>query len=175
MFILDREGIAETALPVDALAAHLRLPEGWDAVPGQRARLAMRMRAGIAEVEARVGKALLVREFAVEGVARAARVAVPLAPLVAIEAVRLDGRAAAPVEVVAESHATVLVLPGAPVDARLRVEMRAGYGAAWEDSPASLREAALATAGALDAGEETPPLVDRLLAPWRRVRLGMTT
>ncbi|MBM2576816.1 hypothetical protein JQC91_10925 [Jannaschia sp. Os4] len=177
MMILEREGIAEADLPVAALAAHMRMPEGWSDVPGQGARLVQRLRAAISAVEARVGKALILREFHAEGDVCAARVALSLAPVVEVTAVEADGRAVASFGVERDVHRVVVMLPRAPVaPARLAVTLRAGFGT-WDEVPAALQEAVMRAAEAMDLGETSvlPGAVSALLAPWRAVRLGAGT
>ena len=173
MMIVDRAALLDGDLPLAALAAHMRLPEGWDAVPGQAERLRSRMEAAVLEVEGRVGKALVLRDFALSGEALGERVTVPLAPVASVEAVEADGMAVTGFGVEREAHRAVLTIPGARRGARIVVRLRAGWGA-WADAPAPLREAVLRRAEDLDlgaaAGLATP--IRALLAPWRPVRLG---
>ena len=169
MMIVERAAVEATDLPLDALAARMRLSDGWAAVPGQLARLEARLRAALDGVEARTGKALVLRSFTLEGPA-AERVSLPLAPCVSVEALSVDGTAVAAYGVERDLHRTVLVLPR--YAGRLRVEMRAGF-ASWDAVPGALSEAVLIYAEALDAGATAlPDGVAALIAPHRPVRVG---
>ena len=173
MMIVDRAALQDSDLPMAALAAHMRLPEGWDAVPGQVERLRSRMAAAVLEVEGRVGKSLVLRTFTLSGEALDARVTVPLAPIASVEAVQVDGASVTGFGVEREAHRAVLVLPGVARGAKVVAQVRAGWGT-WADAPAPLCEAVLRRAEDLDLGAAAglATSIRALLAPWRPVRLG---
>lgn len=176
LMVLETEALADGALPVQQLAANMRLADGYAAVPGQEERLRLRLRAAIGAIERRLGRVLIDREVVLTGSGGSDRIAVPVRPVNSLVLVEEIG--AGPWSAVAgarlEEDATgvALVLPGAPSDAsRLRVVVRAGYGA-WDDVPSELGQAVLGWAEALDLGEPVPAEVERLLGPWRLLRLG---
>lgn len=177
MMVQGSEEIAEGALPVADLASALRLPDGYETVPGQMARLQARLRAAIETVEARSGKILLARTVTLTGSATGGgRAALPVAPVAEVvaasmrhgpESIALGGAYVEP-----QVHRPVLVL-GRDVRAgtTLTVTIAAGYST-WEQVPAPLREAVLILAGGLDSGEDVAGAVDTLIAPYRLRRIG---
>jgi hypothetical protein len=175
--VLETEALPEAALPVDALAAQLRLPDGWDTVPGQRDRLIARLRAAVVALERRLGLVTVTRavtQIASGGAARVPLAVGPAVELVSVERVRggqvtgIEG-----VRLEEETPGAVLVLPSAPAaDARLRIVLRAGFGA-WADVPAPLAQAALLEAETLETGEPHAAPVAALIGPWRSRRLGV--
>lgn len=179
MTVMDSQGIADEMLPVEDLAAQMRLADGYDDVPGLSARLRLRLRAAIGTVERRLGKALIGREFVLSGIAGGGRrVVLPIAPVDAVVSVSVTRGGVS----VALGGASVTPGPVHPVavlrqDVRegegLRITVRAGFGP-WTAVPSDLQQAVLLTAEALDAGEghglgET---AQALLAPFRTVRIG---
>lgn len=63
MMLVEETFVPEEALPVDALKRHMRLGTGFDADADEDALLASFLRAAMAAIEARTGKALLQRSF----------------------------------------------------------------------------------------------------------------
>jgi hypothetical protein len=174
--VLEAEALAEAALPVAALAAQMRLPDGWDTVPGQRDRLVARLRAAIVGLERKLAMVTVAREVTLTGPGGAERVAMPIWPdvsIVSVEAVTEGvATAIAGARIEEDGPRTKLVLPRAPSEAaRLRVVVRAGFGA-WEDVPAPLAQAALMEAEALETGERQAAPVAALIGPWRAMRIG---
>jgi uncharacterized phiE125 gp8 family phage protein len=182
MRVQERDGIAEGALPLEEFAARLRLPDGWDAVTGQRARLAGQLRAAIESVEGRTGKVLLARRVVVAGRGTGApEVVLPVAPVGAVTGVEEDvGGAWTTVDatgarIVADLHAPRLVLPVVPPAGRaLRLELTAGW-ADWAAVPAALRAAVLTLAEAMERADLGGVMAEvrALTGGWRRVRLGV--
>jgi uncharacterized phiE125 gp8 family phage protein len=184
MRVLERDGVAEAALPVEELAGRLRLPDGWDVVPGQRARLVAQLRAAIEVVETRAGKALLRRGIVVGGRATgSAGLALPVAPVASVtslevadgggwEAVDLAGSRLLP-----DLHRPVLELASAPSSGRLlRASLVAGW-ADWAEVPPALRAAVLLLAEAMERGEMMGVMAElrALLGTWRQRRIGAAT
>lgn len=150
-----------SALPQAAFRAHLRLPEG--AAPGphdvaEAAGLERALRAALAAIEARTGKALISRAFELrlngwrgEGCAQV----LPLAPVIAVTAFGLRDAAGVMVAVQAgrwrleqDLHYPRLVaarylLPTIPTGGRAEVVFEAGFGPDWADLPADLQQAVL--------------------------------
>ncbi|UWQ16990.1 hypothetical protein [Jannaschia sp. M317] len=178
LMVHETEALADGVLPVAELAAQMRLPEGYAAVPGQDARLQLRLRAAITFLERRLGRILLARDVVLAGVVNATRVTLPVAPVSAIVSVQelrpdapvmLDG---ARLEVTGQG--ADLILPGSRIPGGpLRVTVLAGW-ADWDAVPGALAQAVLSTAEALDEGSGPilTQAVEALIAPWKSVRLG---
>ncbi|WP_045319901.1 head-tail connector protein, partial [Limimaricola cinnabarinus] len=66
MRLIETGVVPETSLPVEGLRAHLRLGTGFAETGLQDTGLAGFLRAAIAAIEARTGKVLLARGFALE-------------------------------------------------------------------------------------------------------------
>lgn len=177
MMVQGSEEIAEVALPVADLVAALRLPDGYETVPGQMARLQARLRAAVETVEARSGKILLARQVTLTGGATGSgREALPVAPIAEVVSATMrqgpDDVALPDARLEPQGHRPVLVL-GRHVRAgtALKVTVEAGYSA-WAQVPAPLREAVLTFARGLDGGEDVAGTVDALIAPYRLRRIG---
>ncbi|MEL6587054.1 MAG: hypothetical protein AAFY65_04825 [Pseudomonadota bacterium] len=177
--VLESEGIANGNLPVAQLAAQMRLPDGYETVPGQSARLQQRLRAAIVSLERRIAKALLRRDFVLGGpVKGGGEVFLPLAPVWGVSRVELldagGGETLPNAEISGGQMAPCLSFGRAlSQGAYVRITADAGWGT-WDDVPEPLAEAALLMAEALDTGEgpAVNEVVDGLVAPWRLRRLG---
>ena len=143
------------ALPVAELADHLRLGRGFADDGTQNALLEALLRASMAAIEARIGRALLERGFEWELSRWISddRQGLPVGPVSAITSV---------VMVAADGGETVVDaadyrlhrdlyrpelraarLPAVPHDGYVRIRFTAGFGAAWSDVPADLQQAVL--------------------------------
>lgn len=146
------------ALPVRGFAEHLRLGTGFADDGSQDAILELYLRAAIAAIEARVGRALLQRTFSlvVSCWRDPSSLALPIGPVRAIEALTLvepDGsEAVADAETwsaIRDSQRPRLVgrfgrsLPKIPRAGHAEVRFSAGYGESWDEVPADLRQAVL--------------------------------
>ncbi|MFO6463674.1 hypothetical protein ACK8OR_04715 [Jannaschia sp. KMU-145] len=178
MTILETEAIADGALPIAQLAAHLRLPEGYGVEADPTRRLALSLLAAIAEIEARLGKILIAREVRVAGVAEGGRIALPLAPVLEVLRAERDGpEGPIPVavgEVASEPHWSVVALADpVPEGGVVRLRIRAGYGG-WDAVPVGVAQAVILLAAASDG--DVPAGVNAhvasLIAPMRERRLG---
>lgn len=182
------------ALPLEAFAAHLRLAEGFEAIPGQAERLENCLRGSIAALEARVGKALITRSFALR-VTRwtsADSLTIPMAPVASIEAVKVvrgggleDVLPENSYSVQPDMHRPRLVsragaFPMLSGDASVEVTAAMGYGPSWDDVPAALQQAVMILAEVFfeegltraAAGHELPCGVCLLVEPFREIRIG---
>lgn len=179
MTVIDSEGIADEMLPVEQLAAQMRLADGYDDVPGLSARLRLRLRAAIGTVERQLGKALIGREFTFSGTAGGGRkVVLPMAPVNSVVSVSVTRNGASiplgKALVAPYAVRPVVTLEQAVAEGEwLRITVVAGYGP-WSAVPDDLQQAVLLTAEALDAGEGNGlgEAAQALLAPFRNVRLG---
>ncbi|TNC73408.1 head-tail connector protein [Rubellimicrobium roseum] len=193
MNLVELTEAPDSALPVARLREHLRLGTGFSDDDVQDALLAGFLRAAIATIEGRTGKALLTRRFALTLSAWRAsdRQPLPVGPATALHEVALLGAEGVEVPVpltflrlLGDGSRTSLAalgsLPAIPQGGAARVTFDAGFGPAWEDVPADLAQAVLMLAAhyheyrhetALGAGC-MPFGVTALIDRWRPVRLG---
>lgn len=192
MMLTEVTEVPQAALPVQIFKDHLRLGTGFADDGVQDGLVESHLRAAMAAIEARIGKALLARQFKlVLGDWRdAAAQALPVAPVSAVASVTLVDAAGgtqvvapARYRVQADRHRPRLVgvgmaLPMVPVDGQVEIVFTAGFGAGWAAVPADLAQAVLLLAaqfyetrheGAGGAG--LPGAVQALIASWRNVRV----
>ncbi len=144
------------AVPVRAFAEHLRLGIGFADDGSQDAVLELYLRSAMAAIEARLGRALLAREFSwtVTRWREEASQGLPIAPVRSVETVTLIDADGTETEVepdrwsvLRDSQRPRLVgrfgrsLPKIPRGGQAEVRFTAGFGDGWEDVPADLRQA----------------------------------
>ena len=200
MILTELGAVAPAALPLEPFRAHLRLPEvaGSEATPGAGAEaegLEAALRAALAAIEARTGKALLARDFRLtlshwQGGAVQVLPLAPVGAVVSLAVLDRDGGASVvdPVRygLEADAHRPRLVargalLPSIPRGGRVEIVFTAGFGAEWGDLPPDLARAVLMLAAHyweerhLGAGHGTGGLVPfgvaTLIERWRIVRV----
>lgn len=193
MMLVEQTTVPGTALPVADFKDHLRLGTGFADDGVQDEMLETYLRAAIASVEARTGKALLTRSFSWTLTAwrDLARQVLPLAPVSAITGLSIVDRLGAeevidPARYVLEADmhrpalvAAALTLPVIPVGGSAVIAFDAGFGSAWSDLPADLAQGVFILAAHLyetrgsgaGAEVELPPAVQMLIGRWRNVRL----
>lgn len=191
MMLTELTAVPGAALPVAELRDHLRMGSGFALPEGQEALLESHLRAAIAAIEGRIAKALIRRRFRWVVACWRDPVALPLAPVAEVHGVTLvDASGAAVVlpaarwRLVADMHRPRLAgrggaLPAVPAEGRAEVEFDAGFGAAWGDVPADLRQAVLLLAAEFyehrhddgSSGGGLPPAVAALIERWRQVRI----
>lgn len=192
--VLEETGAVPGAvLPVAALADHLRLGTAFAGDVLLAGLLESHLRAAMAAVEGRTGKALIARGFRlVLSVWRGdGAQALPVAPVSTLGEVALvDGTGertvleAARFRLERDAHRPKLVavsgaLPSIPAGGRVEIAFVAGFGGGWADVPADLRQAVMLLAAQFhetrhDAGDGVaglPLSVQALLERWRTVRL----
>ncbi|MBC7157969.1 MAG: hypothetical protein H5U20_10725 [Rhodobacteraceae bacterium] len=193
MRLIEETSVPDTALPLEGFRDHLRLGSGFGPETLQDGLLASYLRAGLAAVEARTGKALLARVFTweVEAWRDGSGVALPVAPVTAVQAMVLADAAGAEAVVdparyrlVPDTHrprlaATGACLPAIPAGGVAAITFEAGFGADWAALPADLAQAVLLLAadyyetrhegGA--SGAALPFGVAALVERWRNVRV----
>lgn len=157
MMLVEETSVAAAVLPLAAFKEHLRLGTGFSDDAVQDAVLEGFLRAALAAIEARTGKALLHRDFSWNlTVWRDARgQALPVAPVQGIVEVVLTDRLGetevvdpALYRLVADEQRPRLMpsgfmLPSVPLGGTVEVSFTAGYAAAWSDLPADLAQAVL--------------------------------
>lgn len=190
MMMVELTAVPSTALPVAALAEHLRLARGFSDDGSQDATLERCLRAAYAAIEARTGKVLFARRFLLTllGWQSLGAHVLPVAPIGQIDALRLISRAGS--ETVVEPtryrlqpdlHRPVVVADGArlpvpPQAGSIEVEFTAGFSPDWVGIPADLQQAVLMLAAQFWAQEGAPDqgipfAVSVLLEPYRAVRM----
>lgn len=190
MDLIETSSVDDGDLPVAAFRAHLRLGAGFADEATGDALLLQYLRAAIAMIEARTGKALMARSFRLTLPCWrwADAQALPVAPVAAITSVTLRDVTGTPTVVsperyrlVADRHrpqlaATGSVLPMVPTHGSVDIEFNAGFGALWDAVPDDLRQAVMLLAAQFyenraDGAGGLPGAVTGLLSRWTSIRL----
>ncbi|RCW85781.1 head-tail connector protein [Paracoccus lutimaris] len=194
MMLVEVTAPALEALPVAGLRDHLRLGTGFEMAgdAAETAALAGFLRAAMATIEARTGKALLVRQFRLrlEEWRDPMGQPLPLAPVAAIERVEIDDGAGnltlvdpASYRLQPDMQRPVLApvgafLPQIPCGGHVTITFRAGFGPQWSDVPADLAQAVLMLAAryhedrSFEGTQSAIPFgVSALIERWRSVRV----
>lgn len=191
--LVEQGAVPLAALPVAQFRDHLRLGTGFPEEGMQDGLLESYLRAAIAAVEGRIGKALVTRRFLWELSAWSGRFpqALPLAPVSAVVEVALvdaaGGRsvlAPSSWRLRRDAHRPKLepvtgVFPAIPSGGRAEVIFDAGFGPHWGAVPADLSQAVLLLAAEFyerrhegtEGWTALPVLVQTLIARWRTVRV----
>ena len=193
--LIEENDVPVTALPIAALKTHLRLGTGFATDSVQGDVLEGFLRAAMAAVEARTGKALIARNFTWRLVAWRSMTAqpIPVAPVATLtEMARIYGDDNE--EVIPDSayrlerdlHVPRVlprasILPTIPMGGAMRLRFTAGFGPHWTDVPADLAQAVMLLAahyyeyrGETGFGEGCMPFgVTTLLARYRNLRMTM--
>jgi len=192
MMLIEQTTVPGAALPVQGLKDHLRLGTGFTDDGMQDALIETYLRAAMAAIEGRIGKALIARRFllTLQDWRDQAEQALPVAPVSAVVSVTLVNGAGVPGVVAASRYRLVpdmhrpklaaagILLPSVPAEGRIEVVFDAGFGTAWAQVPADLAQAVLLLAAQfyerrLDGGAVTglPFAVQALIERWRTVRI----
>ena len=180
-------------LPLQAMRDHLRLGTGFAEDGLQDGLIEAYLRAAIAVIEGRTGKALLQRVFrwVLDDWRDPAAQALPMAPVRSIASVTLRDAAggttvldAGIYRVIADLHRPRLaptgqLLPSVPGGGQVEVVFTAGFGTVWSDVPADLRQAVLMLAADLYERRDEMGLREQglpfailsLIERWRTVRV----
>lgn len=195
MILTEVSAPSVAALPVRAFAEHLRLGRGFADDGSLDAALEVYLRAAIAAIEARIGQALIAREFiwSITRWREETSQPLPIGPVRSVDGVALYDGEELPVEldtatwsVVRDSQRPRLVgrfgrsLPRIPRSGRAEVRFTAGFSTEWQGVPADLRQATFLLAAhffdnrsAGDAAPGTMPFsVLVLLESYRAIRIG---
>lgn len=193
MTLIEQNPVPAANLPVAELKAHLRLGTGFTDDGTQDGLAESYLRAALAAIEGRIGKALIERIFSwgIDAWRATDEQALPLAPVSAITSlVLLDAEGAetmvdpARYRLVRDDQrpriaSAGLALPAIPTGGEAWITFQAGFGPAWVDVPPDLRQAVLLLAAEYyetrhDAGtiRGTMPFgVLALIERWRTVRV----
>lgn len=190
MMMVELTSVPSSALPMDALSDHLRLSSGFADDDSQDTHLEGCLRSAMAAIEARIGKVLLRRQFALTMVAWQNPVShrLPVAPVASVDSIRLIARDGT--ETVVDNTRYTLspdahcpriqtitgTLPRPPQGGTIEVIFTAGYHPDWSRVPADLQHALLVLAAEfydLESAEsqQMSGHVLALLEPYRRIRL----
>lgn len=197
MYLIEESQIPDAALPVARLRDHLRLGSGFVEDGLQDGLLGGFLRAAIAAVEARTGKALLVRDFlcSLHRWRDVTGQVLPIAPVQTVTQITLvDAFGAGSVVsanryvLVADGEAPKLApvgacLPSIPEHGSAELRFEAGMAGVFGDLPADMAQAVmLLAAHYYEYRDETalgqgcmPFGVTSLIARYRPVRLGFGT
>jgi uncharacterized phiE125 gp8 family phage protein len=190
MMMVELTSVPSAVLPVSDLADHLRLARGFADDGSQDSQLESCLRAAASAIEARIGKALFERRFALTLVhwhKEDAHV-LPIAPVRAIDSITLVSRAGAETLLAtelytlrADQHRPAIVATGSKLPTpgqrgTIEVEFTAGFAAEWAGIPADLQQAMLILAGEywgqnMDPEMGIPFSASVLLEPHRALRL----
>lgn len=192
MILTEVTTIPLAALPVQGLKDQLRLGSGFADAGMQDGLIGAYLRAAIAAIEGRIGKALIARRFnwRIEDWRSQSEQALPVAPVTEIVSVTLYDANGGATVLASDSYALVpdthrpklvargLLLPGALQDGRIEIQLDAGFGAAWGDVPPDLQQAVLLLAAGyyesrhdIGAAAGLPQAVQVLIERWRTVRV----
>ncbi|MCE2739181.1 MAG: head-tail connector protein [Rhodobacter sp.] len=185
--------VAVASLPIQAMRDHLRLGTGFAEEGLQDGLIEAYLRAALAVIEGRTGKALLQRVFrwVLDDWRDPAGQALPLAPVQSVVSVTLtDGAGGSTVldaglyRLIADLHRPRLaptgqLLPSVPGGGQAEVVFTAGFGTLWTDVPPDLRQAVLMLAADLYERRDEMGLREQglpfailsLIERWRTVRL----
>ncbi len=196
MMLVEETQVSEAALPVQALKDHLLLGSGFTEGDLQDPVLVSFLRAALAAIEGRTGKALISRGFlmTLEAWTSAEGQRLPVAPVQSITEVALvDAFGAATVVDPAAYRLQkdafdprlkpfAMYLPNVPAGGAVEVRFDAGYGATFDAVPEDMKQAVLMLAAhyyeyrsdtALSQGC-MPFGVTSLIARYRPVRVGLS-
>jgi uncharacterized phiE125 gp8 family phage protein len=193
MILSEQSSVPVAALPVQEMKNHLRLGTGFADDGTQDQLVESYLRAALAVIEGRIGKALIARRFlwTLEDWRWAGEQALPLAPVSGIVSVTLRDVAGAPTLVAADRYRLVqdthrpkiaavgAVLPAVPAHGRVDVVFDAGFGAGWAEVPKDLLQAwMLLCADYYERRHDVdgrmaglPFAVQALIERWRTVRV----
>ncbi len=189
MMMVETSSVSSALLPVTELTDHLRLSSGFADDGSQDAQLESCLRASLAAIEARIGKALFQRGFTWQlgGWQSQTAQVLPVAPVQAITSIKLVSRGGVETVLDAETYSlrkdshrpaieAVGALPNPTRGGSVEIEMTAGFGIDWHGIPADLRQAVLIQAadlyeaqGTTDAGIAIGVAV--LIEPYRPIRM----
>ncbi|WP_323764898.1 head-tail connector protein [Marinovum sp.] len=194
MMLVEETNVPLAALPVEQFKAHLRLGSGFTGATVQDAVLESFLRAAMAAIEARTGKALILRAFTytLERWRDPAVQSLPVAPVAAVSAVTITDAGSTSEVVdpgdyrliadgqVPQLRATGSCLPTIPTGGTVAVVFSAGYAPDWAGLPADLSQAVmLLAAHYYEYRDETtlgqgcmPFGVTSLIERYRRLRAG---
>ncbi|WP_037227429.1 head-tail connector protein [Roseobacter sp. GAI101] len=195
MMLIEETSVPDAALPVDAFKGHLRLGTGFDTDTLQDEVLVSFLRAALAAIEARTGKALIRRNFSWSLMAwrTPEGQGLPVAPVQMVSSVTIIARDGVETVIDPERYwlerdmqrptlrPTSTLLPTIPTAGSVVIALEAGFGATWAEVPADLKQAVfLLAAHYYEFRHETnlsdgcmPFGVSSLIERYRNLRIGV--
>ena len=193
MILTETSPAAVNPVPLDEFAAHLRMAQGFADDSAEDALLELYLRNATTVVEARVGKALIRREFKLQVTAwnRDGILVLPLGPVAAIGSLSFI-RGAETIALTADAWSLELgssrqrltgsgggALPAIPDGYLAELVFDAGFGESWNDVSGDLSQAVMLLAahyfenryGDAVPGQGLPVAVQALLETQQPVRL----
>ncbi|MCJ8139298.1 head-tail connector protein [Falsirhodobacter halotolerans] len=186
MYLTEDTPVATAALPVGAMTEHLRLGTGFSDDGMQDRLIETYVRAAIATLEGRIGKALLARRFRLTlGRWRGyGPQALPMAPVTKVLSVTVAGREVLDtrLRLLADMHRPMVDVrggfPAIPAGEQAEIVFEAGFGE-WSDVPHDLQQAVMLLAAEYyEARTEVgsrpsalPMHVAALIDRWRLMRV----
>lgn len=193
MILTETSPAAVNPVPLDEFAAHLRLAQGFADDSAEDGLLELYLRNATSVVEARVGKALIRREFKLQVTAwnRDGLLVLPVGPVAAIGSLSFI-RGAETIALTADAWSLEIAtsrqrvtgpgggaLPAIPDGHLAELVFDAGFGASWNDVPGDLSQAVMLLAahyfenrtGDAEPGQGIPVAVQALLETQQPVRL----
>lgn len=193
MILTETSPAAVNPVPLDEFAAHLRMAQGFADDSAEDALLELYLRNATTVVEARIGKALIRREFKLQVTAwnRDGHLVLPVGPVAAIGSLSFI-RGAETIALTADAWSLELgssrqrltgsnggALPAIPDGHLAELVFDAGFGESWNDVPGDLSQAVMLLAahyfenryGETESGQGIPVAVQALLETQQPVRL----
>lgn len=157
MMLIEQTQVPDTALPVAEFRDHLQLGTGFADDGLQDVVLLAQLRAALGAIESDTGKAILPRtyQYVVTAWWDPSRQSLPVAPVSGVQGLTItnlggEDTVADPnlYRLERDAHVPMVAangwsLPTIPVGGTAEIVFDAGYGAAWSDAPADLRQAVL--------------------------------
>ncbi|MFS4439065.1 hypothetical protein ACMA5I_12690 [Paracoccaceae bacterium GXU_MW_L88] len=183
MMVREIGSVAASRLPIHVFSEHLRLGRGFEEDTREEALLEHYLRAALATIRSRTGRALIAREFSwsVSRWQEAGRQVLPVGPVIEVLSVDVIGATGEPrregVTLHARGNEIFGALPVIPHGGVAELRFKAGFGE-WRDVPADLRQAVLVLATQYfedrggEMGTALPATVAALISPWQQRRLG---
>lgn len=194
MMLIEETSVPDAALPVDAFKGHLRLGSGFGTDTLQDEVLVSFLRAALAAIEARTGKALIRRNFSwtLTGWRNPEGQGLPVAPVQIVSSVTIVARDGNETVIDPQRYwlerdmqrptlrPTGTLLPTIPTAGSVAVALEAGFGVTWAEVPADLQQAVfLLAAHYYEFRHETnlsdgcmPFGVSSLIERYRNLRIG---
>tara|TARA_R110002096_G_scaffold155130_22_gene319463 strand:- start:3175 stop:3768 length:594 start_codon:yes stop_codon:yes gene_type:complete len=191
MMLVEQTTVPAAVLPVAALKNHLRLGTGFADDGMQDTLVESYLRAALAAIEGRTGKALISRDFrwSLEDWRDGGEQALPVAPVSRVVTVSLlNAQQIAEVvpanlyRLLQDTHrpkiqASGYLLPQVPMGGGIEIVFTAGFGPAWAEVPADLAQAVMLLAAEYyerrhESDDRGLPFgVVTLIERWRTVRV----
>jgi uncharacterized phiE125 gp8 family phage protein len=192
MMLSEDTAVPVASLPLQAMRDHLRLGTGFSDEGLQDGLIEAYLRAAVAVIENRTGKALLLRQFrwVLDDWRDATAQALPVAPVQTVVSVKLFDIVGTATVISAPEYRLIVdlhrprlaptggLLPAVPYGGKVEIVFTAGFGATWNDVPADLRQAVLVLAADLYERRDEmglreqglPFAIVSLIERWRTVR-----